>query len=224
MAEYDCKVANPLIWISLVASLLYYATQPWHPFPGSIVLKGLAVAPLALMAWRASGLSRRDGLLLGSALAFGALGDVLLDVKASWFGAGLGAFLIGHFLYIALFWGNRRKPTKLAYLETVIVLALALFASAMSLYLLPATGDLALAVAVYLGALTGMVMAAVVMQLPERWVMTGALLFLLSDTIMAVSKFKHPMLGHNLLVWPTYYAGQLLIAVGYLRAKAGRLG
>jgi hypothetical protein len=43
-------VANPLIRVSLLASLLYFATQPWHPFPGSIVLKGLSVAPLAVMA------------------------------------------------------------------------------------------------------------------------------------------------------------------------------
>ena len=212
-------MANPLIWISFVASLLYYVTQPWHPFPGSIVLKGLSVAPLAVLAWRAK-LPGREGLLLGLALAFGSLGDVLLDWSASLFPAGLGAFLIGHFLYIGLFWPNRPKPTRLSRTETVIVLGLGLFAAGMSLYLIPATGQLAPAVAIYMGAITGMVVSTVVRQLPERWVMLGALLFLVSDTILAVSKFKSPVPGRELLVWPTYYVGQLLIGVGYLRARA----
>lgn len=213
-------MANPLIWISFVASLLYYVTQPWHPFPGSIALKGLSVAPLAIMAWR-SALPKRDGLFLGLALAFGSLGDVLLEWSADLFAAGLGAFLIGHIVYISLFWRNRPKPTRMGILDGGIVILLGLFVTFMSMWLLPSTGSLAPAVAMYMGALTGMVVAAVALQLPERWVMLGALLFLISDTILAVSKFKSPVVGRDLLVWPTYYVGQLLIAVGYLRSKAG---
>jgi uncharacterized membrane protein YhhN len=203
-------VANPLIWISFIASLLYFATQHWQPFPGSIVLKGLSVSPLAVMAWR---------MLPGLALAFGSLGDVLLDWNADLFPAGLGAFLIGHFVYIGLFWRNRPKRTRLPRPEKLIVIALGLFVAIMSFYLLPPTGQLAPAVAMYMGALTGMVMSAVALQLPERWVMAGALLFLLSDTILAVSKFKNPLPGREFLIWPSYYAGQALIAVGFLRAK-----
>ena len=200
-----------------MASLLYYVTQPWHPFPGSIALKGLSVAPLAVMAWR-SALPKRDALFLGLALALGSLGDVLLDWSPDLFPAGLGAFLVGHFLYIGLFWRNRPKPARMVPLDMMIVFALALFATFMSLWLLPSTGSLAPAVAMYVGALTGMVVSAVALQLPERWVMLGALLFLLSDTILAVSKFKGAVPGRDLIVWPTYYFGQLLIAVGYLRS------
>lgn len=218
-ALYDCRVRNPLILISVVASLLYFVTQPWHPFPGSIVLKGLAVAPLALLALR-SPLPGRDGLFLGLALAFGSLGDVLLDWNASLFPAGLGAFLIGHFFYLGLFWRNRPRPSsKLLFVDGVILVILGFFVSLMSLYLLPATGQMASAVAMYMGALTGMVASAVALQLPECWVVLGALLFLFSDTVLAVGKFKSPVPGHELLVWPTYYVRQLLIAVGYLRAK-----
>ena len=182
-------MANPLIWISLVASLLYYVTQPWHPFPGSVALKGLSVAPLAVLAWRSTSLPRRDRVLLGVALAFGALGDVLLDWSAGLFAAGLGAFLFGHFVYIVLFSRNRPRPSKLTLKEKLMILGLALFASTMSFWVLPATGALAPAVALYVGALTGMVAAAVALQLPERWVVLGAVLFLLSDSILSVSRF-----------------------------------
>ena len=184
------NMANPLIWVSLVASLLYFVTPPW--LPGSVVLKGLSVAPLAVMALRAK-LPGRDSLLLGLALAFGSLGDVLLDWNPSLFPAGLGAFLAGHFLYIGLFWSNRPKPVRLSFLDAAVVSGLALFAAVMSAYLLPATGQLAPAVAIYLGAITGMVVASVALQLPRRGVMAGAVLFLISDTILAVSKFKSPV-------------------------------
>ena len=217
-ALYDSRVRHPLTLISVLASLLYFVSEPWHPFSGSIVLKGLSVGPLAVLAWRSS-LPGRDGLLLGCALAFGSLGDVLLDWNASLFPAGLGAFLIGHFFYIGLFWKNRPRPTRLAMWEIALLAGLALFASAMSLYLLPATGELAPAVVMYMGALMGMVASTVALQLPARWVVVGALLFLFSDTVLAVSKFKSTVPGRELLVWPTYYVGQLLIAVGYLRAK-----
>ena len=205
------------MWVSLIASLIYYVTQPWHPFTGSVVLKGLSVAPLAVMAWRV--LPGREGLLLGLGLAFGSLGDVLLDLGEAMFPFGLGAFLLGHFVYIGLFWRNRPKPSRLGLFEKLMIAGLALFAALMSAWLLPSTGMLAPAVAMYVGALTGMVVAAVAMQLPEKLVVIGAVLFLISDTILAVSRFKTPVPGRALLIWPTYYVGQLLIAVGFLRAK-----
>lgn len=220
-APYHYRVRNLLILFSVTASAVYFLTQPWHPFPGSIALKGLSVAPLAVLAFR-SALPIRERLLLGLALAFGSLGDVLLDWSGSLFPVGLGAFLVGHFLYFGLFWSNRPKPTRLTWSERLLIIGLGLFASVMSFYLLPATGQLALPVAIYMGALTVMVASSVTLQLPERWVVLGALLFLFSDTVLAVSKFKSPVRGRELLVWPTYYVGQLLIAVGCLRARLGR--
>ena len=206
---------HPLILLSACASVLYFGTH-------NLILKGLAVALLA--AWVArSSLARRERWLLASALAFGSLGDVLLAASAALFAAGLGAFLIGHFLYILLFWTGRPKPSRLPLVDTAMLVALALFAGAMSLYLLPSTGSLAPAVAVYMGALTGMVALSLVRQLPERWVFLGALLFMISDTVLAVGKFKAPLPMAEWIIWPTYYVGQLMIAVGYLRARHASL-
>lgn len=184
-------------------------------------MKGLAVAPLAVLGWRT--LPGRDGLLLGLALAFGSLGDVLIDWSAALFPAGLGAFLIGHFVYIALFWRNRPKPSRLGVLGKALIAGLLLFAAVMSLYLLPATGPLAPAVAMYNGALTGMVISAIALGLRERWVMLGALLFLISDTVLAISKFMTPVPGREWIIWPTYYAAQLFIATGFLRSRGVRI-
>jgi len=210
-------LTNRLLRLSLAASLAYFLFQSREPISGSVMLKGLSVTTLAAMVGRT--LDGRDGLLLCLALAFGSLGDVLLDWNQDLFPAGLGAFLIGHFLYIALFLRNRPRPLRLQAQDKAIIAGLFVFAAVMGGYLLPATGGLAPAVAVYMCALTGMVICAVVLGLPERWLVIGALLFLTSDTILAISKFKSPVPGREFLIWPTYYIGQLLIAIGFLRAK-----
>ena len=40
-----------LVALSVICSAAYLLGQTWHPFPGSVVLKGLAIFPLALLAW-----------------------------------------------------------------------------------------------------------------------------------------------------------------------------
>jgi uncharacterized membrane protein YhhN len=46
-------------------------------------------------------------------------------------------------------------------------------------------------------------------------------LFLISDSILAVSKFKSPMPAGGYLIWGTYYLAQYGIAIGFLREKLG---
>ncbi|MBO0858144.1 MAG: hypothetical protein J2P21_06745 [Chloracidobacterium sp.] len=53
------------------------------------------------------------------------------------------------------------------------------------------------------------------------WVCLGAILFLISDSILDVNKFKAPapMAGYS--IWATYYLAQFGIAIGFLREKMG---
>jgi hypothetical protein len=51
----------------------------------------------------------------------------------------------------------------------------------------------------------------------------GAVLFLISDSLLAIHKFKAPMPLRDYLVWSTYYLGQCGIALGYL-ASGGAEG
>jgi uncharacterized membrane protein YhhN len=213
-------VANPFLIVSMTSSLLYCVTQHWQPFPGSILLKGLSVSPLALWAW--TKLKTGDGGRLGAALAFGSLGDVLLDMSPGMFPAGLGAFLVGHLLYIWLFLSNRSRPLLLSSGEKALIGGLVVFAAVMAAWLVPAVGPLAPAVVAYMAALVGVVIAATLLQGNPRWLLIGAILFLVSDSILAVNKFKMPVPGREFLIWPTYYLGQLGIALGFLRAKGLR--
>ena len=69
-----------LLLLSIVSSVLYLATRGVQPFPGSVVLKALGMAPLAVLTFRVlekgarpagdgAGAGVRDGHLLATALA-----------------------------------------------------------------------------------------------------------------------------------------------------------
>ena len=63
----------------------------------------------------------------------------------------------------------------------------------------------------------GMGVAATLAAFRARWIVIGARLFILSDSMIAVGKFKSPFEYSHYLIWTTYYVGQLCIAVGFIR-------
>lgn len=199
-----------LVTVSLAASAAYFSGQLTHPLPGSVVWKGLAVSPLAVLAWL------RCERLLALALALGSLGDVLLDLDPSLFVPGLGAFLAGHVVYTVLWVRNWPRPLRVRWIPLAV---LALFTGALCAWLIPSLGAMAVPVVFYMLAITAMVAAAILT--PFRWVAIGAALFLLSDALLGIHKFRAPVPYRDFLVWTTYYLGQVAIAQGYLMHKPG---
>ena len=55
------------------------------------------------------------------------------------------------------------------------------------------------------------------------WVVAGALLFILSDSLIALNKFLVPIPGSAFFVMSTYAAAQYLIVVGMVRQIRGSL-
>ena len=209
-------IEQNLLLLSLACSALYFVTKSWQPFSGSVVLKGLCIAPLAVIAFRV--LPSPSHLLLGGALAFSTLGDVFLDLRGM-FMQGLGAFLIAHLLYVALFVYNWRRPVRLSANQQISLAALSFFSLAQMMWLWPGLGQLAVPVACYSGALTLMVASAIIGRFRQSWIVWGALLFLISDSLIGISKFKTPVPLRDHLVWATYYLGQCGIALGFLREQ-----
>jgi uncharacterized membrane protein YhhN len=198
-----------LRWLSVACGAAYFVTIPWHPFPGSWIVKTLSIALLAVLAWR----EKHSGLALG--LALSSVGDALLDLDAKLFPAGLGAFLLAHIAYTVTFfrrWPRSRRLQPLCYL-------VAAFSIALAAWLVPATGSLAIPVVLYVVALTAMVESSIIAEFPSKWVVIGALLFLISDAILAVNRFRSPVPARDYLVWSTYYFGQLGIALGFIASS-----
>lgn len=209
-------VERALLWLSAACSLGYFITKSWQPFPGSVVLKALCIAPLALIALRL--LNQPDNWLLGGALCFSTLGDIFLDLSGL-FVQGLGAFLIAHLIYSALFARNGQRSLRLTSNQVTSLLALALYSLALTTWLWPGLGKLAVPVLLYVCAITLMLALAIVARFRQSWIVWGALLFLISDSLIGISKFKSPVPLRDYLVWATYYLGQCGIAWGFLQEK-----
>lgn len=204
-----------LLYVSAAASAVYLITSRWQPFPGGALVKGCAVGALAVLALGSRG-KRRDAGVLALALAFSTAGDVLLDLDPRLFAFGLGAFLLAHLTYICLFVRNRNAGIRLRPRRLAAVFLILLFSATLSAWIVPSVGDLAVPVVLYICALTAMVSTAILARFRLPWVAVGAVLFLISDSLLAIHKFKTPVPLRDYLVWTTYYFGQCGIALGYL--------
>jgi uncharacterized membrane protein YhhN len=144
------------------------------------------------------------------ALALGAAGDVaLLAPGETAFTAGLASFLAGHLAWIAAL---RQRPGR-GYLRARPALAVPPVAAfgAMNAYLWKRTGPNRVPVLVYSAALLAMTLAALDSGSPRT--AAGGVLFLTSDTLLALEKFGGLQLPvHEGLVMATYTTAQALLA------------
>lgn len=188
-------------------------------WPINTVVKGLAVSSLVPLAWH--WLPGKDGKLLSAALAFSSLGDVFLALRnGNYFVYGLLAFLIAHLFFSAVWRRNWPAPLRVTNPQKVTLAIVAVYVLVMMWWILPVPG-LSAAVAAYMMVLTAMVMAAVLVQVDHLWIGAGAILFLISDSLIALSTFKDVGNGRwaGFLIWSTYYLAQYLMTFGFVLAK-----
>ncbi len=154
-------------------------------------------------------------LLLG-ALFFSWVGDVSIGFS---FVAGLLAFLTAHVCYIILFYrAIVASPKDRPYVWPAWVL-LALFVIGLLSQLLPQAGALQTPVAIYATVIGAMLALAIAGRAhwPARkagWVLAGAVLFVLSDSLLAWNKFHSELPLASLLIMSTYIAAQYGITKG----------
>ena len=209
---------------SLALGVGYLAALPAYPYLASPIIKGLSIAVLAILPWLLRPVTnRRDAGMLSAALVASSIGDVFLDVGPErLFVPGLGAFLAAHIVYTILFLKNPTQSTGKGLSRRFGQAGVGVYAIAFALWLAPSLGPLKIPVALYIGAITAMVIFAIRSRFGWR-VASGALLFMVSDSLLAVAKFKTPFTGRDYLVWGTYYAAQCLIATGALRGLQKRI-
>jgi uncharacterized membrane protein YhhN len=159
------------------------------------------------------------------ALTFSWLGDVLLLVDKqtkSFFIYGLLAFLAAHIFYIVYFLKVRRfnKPRKSP--SALIFVAIAAYSLALFAFIAPNVKNLLAPVAVYALVISAMLAASIAAfdfgrQNFGKFCVTGSLLFIVSDSILAINRFAAPFEYAPAFVMLTYAAAQLLITEGSLR-------
>lgn len=195
-----------LLGVSGFFGLAYFVTIAWHPFPGSLILKGLSIATLAAFAWTLK------HSLLALALGVSALGGMLLDVQSfNLFIPGLIAFFAAYILYAIRFHSQWQRPLRIWQNQRFLIALVLLYAAAVTWWLRSSLGSLTLPVTIYVCAITIMVITAIVARTP--WpVLLGAMLFLVSDSLLAAGKLKGTFPYQSYLVWGTCFLAQYGIA------------
>jgi uncharacterized membrane protein YhhN len=155
-------------------------------------------------------------------LLLSSIGDALMDLSSRLFAAGLAAFLCAHLTYTAAFLRRRRREAHITAHRAAAMGAVALFAVVLGAWVAPAAGALAIPVVLYVGAITMMAASSIGARFESHWIPAGAVLFVVSDAILATDRFRVALPMRDYAVWCFYYAGQFLIALGSAKV-AGRV-
>lgn len=203
--------------ISLIGGIAYLPFTSGDASPFRTALKTLVIAilvPLPLTYLGGSAPLVKVAALT-AALALSALGDFFLALKDErrFFVLGLGSFLLGHIAYIIAFAPYVAAPATSALIAIAITLAAA---TAMIVWLSPNLGKLRLPVIAYFAVIMTMVATSLSID-GAPWILpAGAILFAISDSLIAVRKFKTPFPYIHQAVWITYVAAQYMIVAGLL--------
>ena len=198
------------------------------------IFKPLLVPALLLYLY----LNTRDDVSAFVRLVMGGLilswvGDVVLmfsDRGELFFAAGLGAFLVAHLLYIAAYVRSVSRTAGVAFLRRRPLWLLPFGLLFVGIYglLYPALGAMRVPVLAYTATIVLMAVLALNRwgRVPEasfRLILWGALLFILSDAILAIDKFLVTVPHAGVAVMSTYVAAQYLIVEGGI-AQRGAAG
>jgi uncharacterized membrane protein YhhN len=198
----------------------------------SLIIKALII-PSLMVFYHISVRGKYDLFhrLIMTGLFFSWLGDVSLQlsdknfpVKFShdlFFIAGLGSFLITHLIYFIGFSLPKGKNPVLStrFYQFLLVI---LYGVIMLYYLYRSLGDMKVPVIAYTVIILLMLLSALnrfgkVNGLSYILVVIGALLFVISDSLIAINKFHMKINFAGIMIMVTYATAQFLIVLGCIR-------
>ncbi len=162
------------------------------------------------------------------AIIFSCIGDVLLmlqHLNSDFFMFGLVAFLIAHVFYIFTYMQHQglESADGLQGLRKIrFALPIVLSGTGLITILYNHLGDLKIPVIVYAGVLTYMVLVALFRfgktnTASFAMVFGGAILFMISDSLIAINKFLESLPQAGFWIMTTYIVGQFLIVRGLIK-------
>lgn len=194
-----------LFVLSIIFGMYYVFLFDTIPSDFKMVFKLIPMILIILFALLTRNVDRRYYTLVCIGLVFCAIGDYTLQ----WFIIGLTSFLIGHIFYIAAFSdGKRRVPIVAKILLVVYGVMMAIWMCST----LFGKGETILAIAVFAYISVILTMGWMSFRTGSLFSIIGALLFIVSDTILAINKFITDVPFSHELIMFTYYGAQIFIA------------
>ena len=191
----------------------------------SIAVKSLIIPLLIWLYLRfVRGHWNRFHSMIIIALIFSWIGDITLQLtqfQESFFLVGRGSFLITQLIYMVAFFITPGKNT-LFFRKIYLLIPVALYGWGILWLLSAGLGDMKLPVTVYTLVILSMLLAAVnrekkVNRQSFLLVLAGAILFVLSDSMIAINKFSQPFELARIAILSSYFTAQYLIALGCAR-------
>ncbi|REA63132.1 lysoplasmalogenase [Dyadobacter luteus] len=194
--------------------LLVYLTKP------------LIVLSLLGFLWKNNNLPPTEYRWLVTGLLFALAGDIFLMIRdTDLFIPGLGSFLLMQICYILIF---QKQISAGKFSTRSLVIGIPFLTCAFALYFLlfPELPDLLMrfAVAIYALSIAMMTWLAAlrrsfVSTKSYQLVLIGAILFMISDSCIAIDKFLVAIPFRTLWIMGTYAAAQYLIVTGLQKTK-----
>jgi uncharacterized membrane protein YhhN len=192
------------------SALVYLSLVSYISYPLTTLLKAIPILCLLALVSRIEFDSNVKKFLL-SALSLSILGDIALTLPLRHqLELGLGFFLIAHCFYIAIFFRD------LTFNFKKIVTCLLIILSATMIYssLITLLGDLLIPVSVYITIITTMACFSVLTSAFSVTATVGAMIFMLSDSLIACNEFIVPEYNLTVGIMISYYLAQLLLVIG----------
>jgi uncharacterized membrane protein YhhN len=130
---------------------------------------------------------------------------------------GLASFLLAHIFYIIFFHHVRVRESINSNPWFLVIVVI--YYAALTSWLSPFLGEMKLPVRIYGIVISIMFMLAMHMfviknKVAGKWMLFGALLFVISDSVLAINKFYEPFDAAGIIIMLTYGLAQLFIVKG----------
>ena len=200
-------IRSLLIGIISLMGIIYIFFIPYEPVGLKIFMKLIPMALIISFALMSKPLLSNT---YKKVIIAGLIVCMIADGVIYWFMAGLITFFIGHIFYIFAFRHVIRKP-----MPKWIATLLFLYGAGMAFWIAGSqfrAGEMILGFAIiaYIAIILTMGWTAIRTRLPLAII--GALLFMFSDSILAIDRFVYPIESRDALVMVTYYSAQIFIA------------
>jgi uncharacterized membrane protein YhhN len=212
---------NIIFWIYIIVSGANLAAQVIPSEELNQFTKPLLMPLLIFYVYRSSqGMVTGRILLLCLALLLSWFGDIALMYQGAtiYFMIGIGFFLMAQITYIIVL--SKSSYQKLTF-DPIRVLPFVVYGVGLFRFLLPNAGDFQIPIFIYGIVILMMVSTARLResnasQNSYRLALYGSILFVLSDSLIAINKFYMEIPQSGLLIMATYVTAQFLLVKGVL--------
>ena len=167
--------------------------------------------------------------LISFALVFSWIGDITLQLtmyNENFFIIGLCAFLITQLIYSIAFFSTTGKKSIIISRPYLLIPVIG-YGFGLIFYLYDGLGDKTIPVIIYSLVILLMLTAVInrygrVISISFYYVLIGAVLFVISDSLIAINRFKYPFDLARVIIMSLYILAQFLIVSGCIKQLKSR--